>query len=454
VGIRFSPYSTLGDLPAYADEEVYLTYQYLARELDTLGIAYIHIAVNVPIPQRTLDMIRASFTGAIILCNGLTPETAEAALHDGFADLVAFGRPFLANPDLAERIARHAELNQPDYTTFYTPGAQGYTDYPALTESTMNQTNMNAILLTNYGPAENLRFQEITTPVPAATDVLIHVKASAVNKLDILKASGVMQAVFPLPLPWVPGIDFAGVIKAVGSQVQGFRVGDEVYGASLFGGANAEYITIKPQFIALKPHSLTFIKAASVPVAAQTAWQVIFQDAQVKSGQTILIHGGAGAVGSYAIQFAHQAGAKVIVTAAADSEEYVKTLGADVFIDYKKDPFESVVGPVDAVIDLVGGEVQQRSYALIKAGGHLVSTTQPVSADLAAERNIQATFTQLQPSHEGLAQIANQIDAGQLKINLGDVFPLAKTAEAWNALFGNPAGSLQKKNGRIVLDHA
>ncbi|GAB4021497.1 alkene reductase [Spirosoma koreense] len=138
VGIRFSPYSTLGDLPPYADDEVHETYRYLAQELDKLGIAYLHIAVNVPIPQRTSDAMRASFNGTIILCNGLTPETAEAALRGDFADLVAFGRSFLANPDLAERIAVQAELNQPDYTTLYTPGAQGYTDYPTLTESTID----------------------------------------------------------------------------------------------------------------------------------------------------------------------------------------------------------------------------------------------------------------------------------------------------------------------------
>ncbi|RAK00132.1 N-ethylmaleimide reductase [Larkinella arboricola] len=138
VGIRFSPYSTLGDLPSYADDDVHETYAYLAQELDKLAIAYIHIAVNVPIPQKTLDAIRSSFHGTIILCNGLTPQTAEIALHNGFADLVAFGRSFLANPDLAERIARQAELNQPDYTTLYTPGAQGYTDYPLLTESTID----------------------------------------------------------------------------------------------------------------------------------------------------------------------------------------------------------------------------------------------------------------------------------------------------------------------------
>ncbi|GAB3507943.1 NADP-dependent oxidoreductase [Spirosoma knui] len=313
---------------------------------------------------------------------------------------------------------------------------------------------MKATVLTNYGPAENLRFQEMTTPTPAANEVLIHVQSSGVNKLDILKASGAMQAVFPLPLPWIPGIDFAGVIEAVGAQVQGFSVGDEVYGASLFGGAHAEYIAIDPQFIALKPRSLPFVEAASVPVAAETAWQVVFQDAQLKSGQTMLIHGGAGAVGSYAVQFAHQAGAKVIVTAAADAEEYVKSLGADVFIDYKTESFESIAGQVDAIIDLVGGEVQQRSYGLVKAGGHLVSTTQPVSADLAAQLNIHATFAQLQPSQQGLTRIAALIDEGKLTINLGEVFALARTADAWNALLGNPATPIHKKYGRIVLNHA
>lgn len=137
VGIRFSPYSTLGDLPSYAADEVHATYQYLAQELDRLGITYIHIAVNTPIPQQTLDAIRSSFRSTLILCNGLTPETAEVALQDGFADLVAFGRSFLANPDLAERIAQQAPLNQPDYTTFYTPGPEGYTTYPTLQQSTL-----------------------------------------------------------------------------------------------------------------------------------------------------------------------------------------------------------------------------------------------------------------------------------------------------------------------------
>lgn len=132
VGIRFSPFSTLGDLPAYDEQEVSATYALLARELNKLNIAYLHLGISAIIPQQTLDAIRSGFTGTIILCNGLTPETAEAALNEGFADLVAFGRAFLANPDLDRRIAENAELNQPDYNTLYTPGPEGYTDYASL----------------------------------------------------------------------------------------------------------------------------------------------------------------------------------------------------------------------------------------------------------------------------------------------------------------------------------
>lgn len=132
VGIRFSPFSTLGDLAQYDEEETHQTYRYLASELNKLQILYLHIGVNYPIPDKTLQAIRKAFTRTIILCNGLTVETGEAALHSGFADIVAFGRSFLSNPDFVERIKNEAPLNPVDFSTLYTPGAAGYTDYPAL----------------------------------------------------------------------------------------------------------------------------------------------------------------------------------------------------------------------------------------------------------------------------------------------------------------------------------
>jgi N-ethylmaleimide reductase len=135
VGIRFSPFSTMGDLSAYDPEEVHKTYVYLAKQLNTLGIAYIHIGTSPKIPQKTLDAIRSSFGGTILICNGLTPESAEAALRLGFADIVAFARSYLANPDLDKRIEKNATLNIPDLSTAYTPGTRGYTDYPTLAAS-------------------------------------------------------------------------------------------------------------------------------------------------------------------------------------------------------------------------------------------------------------------------------------------------------------------------------
>lgn len=134
VGIRFSPFSALGDLAAYGEEETHQTYVYLAEKLEEIGLAYIHIAVNGPIPQKTFNAIRSNFSGTTILCNGLTPEKGAAALEGGFADLVGFGRSFLANPDFDRRIAEGADLNLPDFTKLYTPGPEGYTDYPTLVQ--------------------------------------------------------------------------------------------------------------------------------------------------------------------------------------------------------------------------------------------------------------------------------------------------------------------------------
>jgi NADPH:quinone reductase-like Zn-dependent oxidoreductase len=309
---------------------------------------------------------------------------------------------------------------------------------------------MKAVIYNNYGSVEDLRFEEIATPVAGEDQVLVKIHATAVNHIDIAIAAGAMKNVFPLKFPWIPGYDLTGVVEAVGAKVQGFKAGDEVYGASLGGGTYAEYIAISPGTIALKPRTLDFTKAASVPVSAETAEQVLFRHAKAQKGQAVLIHGGAGAVGAYVVQMAHQAGLKVLVTASLEDKEFLLGLGADAVIDYKGQSFESVVKNVDAVIDLVGGAVQDRSYPVIKEGGILVSVNQPFSDELVAKYKIHGVFAQLQPSTEGLSRIAGQIDSGALKINIGSVYPIEQTAEAWKELQGNgPKGG--KKNGRIVL---
>lgn len=187
-----------------------------------------------------------------------------------------------------------------------------------------------------------------------------------------------------------------------------------------------------------------------VQVLAETAEQVLFRHARAQKGQTVLIHGGAGAVGAYVVQLAHQAGLKVLVTASLEDRDFLLGLGANEVIDYKGQPFESVVKNVDAVIDLVGGVVQERSYPVIKEGGILVSVNQPVSDELAAKYRLKGVFAQLQPSTEGLSRIAGLIDSGALQINMGAVYPIEQTAEAWKAMQGK-GGKGGKKNGRIVL---
>jgi NADPH:quinone reductase-like Zn-dependent oxidoreductase len=310
---------------------------------------------------------------------------------------------------------------------------------------------MKAIVFNNYGSADDLRYQDTPTPVPSAEQVLVKIYATAVNHVDIGIAGGAMKDVFPLKFPWIPGYDLSGVVESVGDAVQGFKAGDEVYGASLNGGTYAEYIAISPAFIALKPRALSFTEAASVPVSAETAEQVLFRHARAQKGQTILIHGGAGAVGAYVVQMAHEAGVKVIVTASLEDRDFLSGLGADEVIDYAGKPFESMVSHVDAVIDLVGGAVQQRSFPVIKEGGILVSVNQPVSDALAAKYKIHGVFAELQPSNEGLSRIAGLIDSGALKVNVGEAYPLERTAEAWGRLQMKGGTKREKKHGRIGL---
>lgn len=308
---------------------------------------------------------------------------------------------------------------------------------------------MKAIVLNNYGAPEDLQLHDVETPIPNADQVLVRVYAAAVNFLDIGKATGAFRNQFPLNFPWIPGIDFSGIIVSVGEQVKNFNVGDEVYGISLNGGAFAVYIAVNADVLTLKPHNLNFVEAASVPVSAQTAWQGLFQHNGIIKGKTVLIHGGAGAVGSYAVQLAHQAGAQVIVTADEADSSYLKLLGADVIID-RTEAFERLVNGINIVLDLVGKGVQQRSYQVIKEGGYLVSFNQPPSAELADKFKINIVFQQLKPSGEGLARIASLIDSGKLKIGLAAVYPLKDITTAWNDQLGKLAHP--KKNGRIVLD--
>lgn len=279
-----------------------------------------------------------------------------------------------------------------------------------------------------FGPPEVMRFERILRPRPGPGEVLVKVKAAGVGPWDGWIRAG--KSALPQPLPLTLGSDLSGEVVAVESV--DLRVGDQIYGVTnpQFTGAYAEHALASAAMVARKPTSLTHIEAASVPVIAVTAWQALFDQAQLKAGQTVVIHGAAGNVGAYAVQLARRADLRIIATAAADDILFLRNLGADTVIDYKTQRFEKEVRDADAVIDLVGGETQKRSFQVLRRGGKLISAVAPPDQHLAQSHGVEAAFFLVNVTTRHLAQIANLIDGGQLKTRVGAVLPLADAREA------------------------
>jgi NADPH:quinone reductase-like Zn-dependent oxidoreductase len=308
-----------------------------------------------------------------------------------------------------------------------------------------------------------LVFDDVATPTIAHDEILVKVKSTAVNHLDLVKASGAARQILPIDLPWIPGHEFLGVIEQIGSDVVAWAPGDAVFGANSTGAAYAEYLAVKPAIIARKPSNLSFEEAASVPVAAQTAWQGIFTHGQLEKGQTILIHGGAGAVGADAVQLASHAGASVIATASGDDEAYLKSIGASLVVDYRKTQFEtSLREKVDVVFDLVGGDTQKRSFLVLKEGGHLVSAIQPVLQDETAKHRVSGEMMRLSPSGDVLGRIARLLEEGAIRPDVATVYALQDASQAWKDIAGNlpeihgmppsrPEAARRRSHGKIVL---
>jgi NADPH:quinone reductase-like Zn-dependent oxidoreductase len=309
---------------------------------------------------------------------------------------------------------------------------------------------MKAIRLLEYGG--QLVFEDVPTPTIANDEILVKIRASGVNHLDPVQASGTIRQIFPVEFPWIPGVEFSGVVEKTGSGVSGFAPRDAVFGMS-GSGAYAEYVAVKPAGLVKKPEKLSFEEAASVPVAAQTAWQGIFTHGQLKKGQTLLIYGGAGAVGGYAVQFASHAGANVIATASGDDETYLKSIGASQVIDYRKAQFENVLQQkVDVVFDLIGGNTQARSFLVLKEGGHLVAATQPVSKEEAAKHRVIGTMINLEPSTELLGRITQLLEDGTIRPDIASVYALKDAANAWEEIAGKPSrAATRRTHGKIVL---
>ena len=289
---------------------------------------------------------------------------------------------------------------------------------------------MKAVVAHEYGAPEVLKFEEVPRPEPKEDEVLVRVIASGVNPADPLTLSGKYAREFGTHLPLIPGYDIAGVVEKTGAKVTNLKAGDAVYGYPTFGGGWAEYVTVKQWEVAAKPKALNFAEAAAAPMGALTAWQALVDTAQLHPGQTILVHGGSGGVGSFAVQIAKARGARVIATASTANQDLLKQLGADVAIDYTKTRFEDVAKDVDAVLDPVGKETLARSYGVVKKGGivmSLVARPDPVELE---KRGIRGAAISVHPDAEDLAEIARLIDAGKIKPVVTEVLPLSEAIAA------------------------
>jgi NADPH:quinone reductase-like Zn-dependent oxidoreductase len=286
---------------------------------------------------------------------------------------------------------------------------------------------------------------DVPRPQPTAGQLLVRVKAAGVGNWDALIREGKIQLE---PLPLILGAELSGIVEAIGPQVSGFKPGDEVYGATneKFSGAYAEYALASARLISHKPKSLNFVEAASAPIVSITAWQMLFEYAQVTAGQTLLILGAAGNVGAYAVQLASQAGLHVVASAGFADLNYVQSLGAEKAVDYKKERFEESMTGFDVVIDTVGGDAQQRSLHLLKPGGILVSVVSRVSEPTQKHYGIRAAYFYVDVTTSRLNKITELFDSGKLVTNVGTVLPLEEARIAHEMLGGAP-----HKRGKIVL---
>ena len=307
---------------------------------------------------------------------------------------------------------------------------------------------MKAVIAHQYGGPEVLKFENVPRPEPKENEALVRVIASGVNPADPLTLSGKYAQAFGTHLPLIPGYDIAGIVEKTGSNVTKLKVGDAVYGYPTFGGGWTDYVIVKEWEVAAKPKSLNFVESASVPMAALTAWQALVDVAQLQPGQTVLVHGGSGGVGSFVVQIAKARGARVIATASTANQDLLKQLGADVAIDYTKTRFEEIAKDTDAVLDPVGKETLARSYDVVKKGGivmSLVARPDPVELE---KRGIRGAAISVHPDAEDLAEIARLIDAGTIKPIVTEVLPLSQ------AIAAQLQAATHHTRGKIVLQIA
>ncbi len=291
---------------------------------------------------------------------------------------------------------------------------------------------MKAIVIHEYGGLEVLKSEDVPRPEPKADQILVRVIAAGVNPVDGMIRSGMFAKHEKTVFPMILGADIAGVVEKVGSNVTKFKAGDAVFAyVSLDNnGGYAQYALATEREAAPKPKSLTYVEAAAVPVVALTAWQALIDTAKLSAGQTVLIHGGSGGVGTFAIQIAKARGARVIATASTANQDLLKELGADVSIDYTKQRFEDVAKDVDVVLDSVGKDTLARSYGVVKKGGFIVSIVARLDQTELDKHGIRGATLSVAPNSDELAEIGRLIDEKKIKVIISQTFPLSEAVKA------------------------
>ncbi|HEX7856779.1 MAG TPA: NADP-dependent oxidoreductase [Sphingobium sp.] len=315
---------------------------------------------------------------------------------------------------------------------------------------------MKAFILDRYKKKGALRLGEMPEPVLGQEDVLVEVRAAGINPLDVKLRNGEFKPILPYHPPFILGHDVAGTVVRVGAHVRRFKPGDEVYARPRDGriGTFAQLIAVDEADVSLKPAALSMEEAASIPLAGLTAWQVLVERAQLKKGQKILIHAGSGGVGIFAIQLAKHLGATVATTVSTANVELVKSLGADVVIDYKKQDFEKLLSGYDVVLNTLDGKTLQNSLAVLKPGGKLISISGPPDPDFARQqglngvlrlvlrllsagirrrakgKRIEYSFLFMRANGGQLSELASLIDAGIIRAVVDRTFPFEATNEA------------------------
>jgi NADPH:quinone reductase-like Zn-dependent oxidoreductase len=291
---------------------------------------------------------------------------------------------------------------------------------------------MKAVCIYSYGGPGALVYEDAPRPLPGDGEVLVRVHAAGVNPVDWKIREGQLKERLHHTLPLVLGWDVSGVVEALGPNISRLGMGDEVFSRPDISrdGAYAEFIIIRESEVALKPKSLEHIHAAALPLAGLTAWQTLFDAGGLSAGQRVLIHAAAGGVGSLAVQLAKWKGAHVIGTASEHNHEFLRKLGVDQVVDYNTERFEEVVQPVDVVLDTMGGDTQERSWKVLKAGAILVSVASPPSAEAASAHGVRQAFVFTKPSAPQLAEIAKLADAEKLKAIVETILPLSDATRA------------------------